>query len=49
MLAAHPQGMSIGQLHNAFKGRVTDRAGFISLVKNNSKWGQDKLLRTKNS
>lgn len=48
MLAAHPQGMSIGQLHNAFKGRVTDRAGFILLVKNNSKWGQDKLLRPKN-
>lgn len=50
VLTVHPQGMTIGQLHNAFRGRVGDnRQGFINLVKVNAKWGADKLLRPKNA
>lgn len=48
VLQAHPEGLTIGQLHKAFAGRVTDRQLFISLVKNNAKWGPDKKLRVKN-
>lgn len=51
MLQGHPEGMTIGQLHKTFQSRLTgsqaDRQVFIALVKTNSKWGPDKLLRTK--
>lgn len=47
MLKAHPEGLTIGQLFKTFSGRVTDRQVFISLVKNNAKWGADKKLRVK--
>ncbi|CAN8103086.1 unnamed protein product [Discula destructiva] len=51
VLQAHPEGMTIGQLHKEFLNRLDgtqpDRQVFIALVKTNSKWGPDKLLRTK--
>ncbi|KAI9820383.1 MAG: hypothetical protein M1827_006007 [Pycnora praestabilis] len=42
------QGTTIGELLALFKGRVGDRGRFISLIKANSKYGQDKKLRPKN-
>lgn len=47
VLRPHPEGLTIGQVHRAFAGRVTDRQLFIQLVKNNAKWGPDKKLRAK--
>ncbi|KAF3767472.1 hypothetical protein M406DRAFT_288549 [Cryphonectria parasitica EP155] len=47
-LNAHPEGMNISQMAQYFKGpRMSDRKLFITLVKNNAKWGPDKLLRPK--
>ncbi|KAJ9129823.1 Transcription initiation factor iif subunit [Pleurostoma richardsiae] len=54
-LAANPQGISVGQLLKLFNGRVGDnpnqmsRRDWIKLVKENAKWGADKLLRPKDS
>lgn len=47
VLKAHPEGLTIGQLFKAFSGRVTDRQLFITLVKENAKWGPDRKLRVK--
>lgn len=52
VLKAHPEGLTIGQLHKKFGARLAnnqpkDRQMFVALVKTNSKWGPDKLLRTK--
>lgn len=52
-LAANPQGISVGQLMRQFQTRVGEgdgqmsRRDWIKLVKDNAKWGADKLLRPK--
>lgn len=52
--ALPPAGISIGNLMKSFGGRVgddpatqTQKAAFIKLVRENAKYGPDKLLRPK--
>jgi hypothetical protein len=53
LLRQHPEGLSIGQILKSFAHRVGDSSGqmpknaWITLVRQNSAFGKDKLLRAK--